>query len=55
LQLRAYLRAFDTQRVKMDTSKAATTWQFQRFIQMMRSSKKRDVLQLLRRVPEEML
>ncbi|XP_072727159.1 microsomal triglyceride transfer protein-like [Ciconia boyciana] len=53
--LRAYLKAFDTQRVKMDTSKAATTWQFQRFIQMLRSAKKRDVLQLLRRAPEEML
>ena len=39
----------------MDTSKAATTWQFQRFIQMLRSAKKRDVLELLRRAPEEML
>ncbi|KAM6203821.1 uncharacterized protein WM294_005385 [Sarcoramphus papa] len=53
--LRAYLKAFDGQRVKMDTSKAATTWQFQRFIQMLRSAKKRDVLELLRRAPEEML
>ncbi|XP_009464350.1 PREDICTED: microsomal triglyceride transfer protein large subunit-like [Nipponia nippon] len=53
--LRAYLKAFDSQRVKMDTSKAATTWHFQRFIQMLRSAKKRDVLQLLRRAPEEML
>ncbi|KAM6329799.1 microsomal triglyceride transfer protein-like [Podargus strigoides] len=53
--LTAYLKAFDSRRVKMDTSKAATTWQFQRFIQMLRSAKKRDVLQLLRRVPQEML
>ncbi|XP_054688749.1 microsomal triglyceride transfer protein-like [Grus americana] len=53
--LRAYLKAFDSQRLKMDTSKAATTWQFQRFTQMLRSTKKRDVLQLLRRTPEEML
>ncbi|XP_053928271.1 microsomal triglyceride transfer protein-like [Cuculus canorus] len=53
--LRAYLKAFNNQRVKMDTSKAATTWQFQRFIQMLRSAKKRDVLQLLRKAPEEML
>nr|XP_021148578.1 microsomal triglyceride transfer protein isoform X1 [Columba livia]XP_021148579.1 microsomal triglyceride transfer protein isoform X1 [Columba livia] len=53
--LRAYLKAFDSQRVKIDTSKAATTWQFQRFIQMLRSTEKRDVLQLLRRAPEEML
>ncbi|KAM6262974.1 microsomal triglyceride transfer protein large subunit-like [Spheniscus humboldti] len=53
--LRAYLKVFDSQRVKMDTSKVATTWQFQRFIQMLRSAKKRDVLQLLRRAPEEML
>ncbi|KAK2530834.1 hypothetical protein Q9233_006053 [Columba guinea] len=53
--LRAYLKAFDSQRVKIDPSKAATTWQFQRFIQMLRSAEKRDVLQLLRRAPEEML
>ncbi|KAM6390476.1 microsomal triglyceride transfer protein-like [Pluvialis apricaria] len=52
--LRAYLKAFDNQRVKVDTSKAATTWRFQKFIQMLRSAKKRDVLQLLRRAPEEM-
>ncbi|KAM9273631.1 microsomal triglyceride transfer protein-like [Morus bassanus] len=53
--LTAYLKAFDSQRVKMDTSKSANVWQFQRFIQMLRSTKKRDVLQLLRRAPEEML
>ncbi|KAM9232988.1 microsomal triglyceride transfer protein-like [Leptosomus discolor] len=53
--LKAYLKAFDSQRVKMGASKAATTWRFQKFIQMLRSAKKRDVLQLLRRVPEEML
>ncbi|KAM6265894.1 microsomal triglyceride transfer protein-like [Porphyrio hochstetteri] len=55
LSLRAYLKAFDSQRVKLDTSKAATMRQFLRFIQMLRSAKKRDVLQLLRRAPEEML
>ncbi|XP_074448920.1 microsomal triglyceride transfer protein-like [Larus michahellis] len=53
--LRAYLKAFDKQKVKVDTSKVATTWRFQRFIQMLRSAKKRDVLELLRRAPEEML
>ncbi|XP_074011267.1 microsomal triglyceride transfer protein-like [Numenius arquata] len=53
--LRAYLKAFDSQKVKVDTSKAATMWQFQRFIQMLRSAKKRDVLQLLKRAPEDML
>ncbi|KAM6416063.1 microsomal triglyceride transfer protein-like [Rhynochetos jubatus] len=53
--LRAYLKAFDSQSVKTNTSKAATTWQFQRFIQMLQSAKTRDVLQLLRRAPEEML
>lgn len=55
MQLRAYLKAFDSQRVKTDTSKVATTRQFLRFIQMLRSAKKRDVLQLLRKAPEEML
>ncbi|XP_052533299.1 microsomal triglyceride transfer protein-like isoform X1 [Tympanuchus pallidicinctus] len=53
--LRAYLKTFDSRRVKMDISKAATTWQFQRFIQMLRGAKKRDVLQLLKRAPEETL
>ncbi|XP_059333663.1 microsomal triglyceride transfer protein-like [Ammospiza nelsoni] len=51
--LRAFLKAFDRQRVRTDTSRVATAWQFQRFIQMLRSAKKRDVLQLLRRAPEE--
>ncbi|KAI1231594.1 Microsomal triglyceride transfer protein large subunit, partial [Lamprotornis superbus] len=51
--LRAFLKAFDRQRVQTDTSKVVTTWQFQRFIQMFRSAKKRDVLQLLRRASEE--
>uniref|UniRef100_A0A8V0ZE81 Microsomal triglyceride transfer protein-like n=1 Tax=Gallus gallus TaxID=9031 RepID=A0A8V0ZE81_CHICK len=53
--LTAYLKTFDSQQAKMDISKAATTWQFQRFIQMLRSAKKRDVLQLLKRAPEKML
>lgn len=52
-QLRAFLKALDRQRIQTDSSKVATTWQFQRFIQMLRSAKKRDVLQLLRRAPEE--
>ncbi|XP_071294429.1 microsomal triglyceride transfer protein-like [Agelaius tricolor] len=51
--LRAFLKAFDRQRVRTDTSRVATAWQFQRFIQMLHSAKKRDVLQLLRRAPEE--
>uniref|UniRef100_H1A204 Microsomal triglyceride transfer protein large subunit-like n=1 Tax=Taeniopygia guttata TaxID=59729 RepID=H1A204_TAEGU len=51
--LRAFLKASDRQRVRTDTSKVATTWQFQRFIQMLRSAKKRDILELLRRVPEQ--
>ncbi|XP_010182015.1 PREDICTED: microsomal triglyceride transfer protein large subunit-like [Mesitornis unicolor] len=53
--LRAYLKAFDKQKFKMDSSKTATTWQFQRFIHMLRNAKKRDILQLLRKAPEEML
>ncbi|XP_010578308.1 PREDICTED: microsomal triglyceride transfer protein large subunit-like [Haliaeetus leucocephalus] len=53
--LRAYLKAFDRQRVKTDTSKVATTQQFLRFIQMLCSAKKKDVLQLLRKAPEQML
>ncbi|XP_054238570.1 microsomal triglyceride transfer protein-like [Indicator indicator] len=53
--LRTYLKGLDSQRVKTDTWKVATTWRFQRIIQMLRGAKKRDVLQLLRRAPEEML
>ncbi|KAJ7426926.1 microsomal triglyceride transfer protein large subunit-like protein [Willisornis vidua] len=52
--LRAFLKAFDRRGVRTDPAKVATTWQFQRFIQMLRSAKKRDVLELLRRAPEEM-
>ncbi|OWK51569.1 Microsomal triglyceride transfer protein large subunit [Lonchura striata] len=51
--LRAFLKASDRKRVRTDTSKVATAWQFQRLIQMLRSAKKRDVLELLRRAPEE--
>ncbi|XP_056351560.1 microsomal triglyceride transfer protein-like [Oenanthe melanoleuca] len=51
--LRAFLKAFHRQSIQTDTSKVATTWQFQRFIQMLRSAKKRDILQLLRRAPQE--
>uniref|UniRef100_A0A8B9SNA0 Vitellogenin domain-containing protein n=1 Tax=Anas platyrhynchos TaxID=8839 RepID=A0A8B9SNA0_ANAPL len=50
----AYLKTFDGQRAKRDISQAAA-WQFQRFLQMLRGAKKRDVLQLLKRAPEEML
>ncbi|XP_017688132.1 PREDICTED: microsomal triglyceride transfer protein large subunit-like [Lepidothrix coronata] len=51
--LRAHLKALDRWGIKTDPSKVATVWQFQRFIQMLRSAKKRDVLELLRRAPEE--
>nr|XP_038037636.1 LOW QUALITY PROTEIN: microsomal triglyceride transfer protein-like [Anas platyrhynchos] len=50
----AYLKTFDGQKAKRDVSQAAA-WQFQRFLQMLRGAKKRDVLQLLKRAPEEML
>lgn len=53
-QLVAYLKTFDGQKAKRDVSQAAA-WQFQRFLQMLRGAKKRDVLQLLKRAPEEML
>ncbi|XP_062436635.1 microsomal triglyceride transfer protein-like [Rhea pennata] len=53
--LRTYLKSFDSQKVKMDIAKASTTWQFQRFIQMLHRAKKRDILQLLRKAPEEMV
>ncbi|XP_065263791.1 microsomal triglyceride transfer protein-like [Emys orbicularis] len=53
--LKTYLRTLGNRRVKMDVSKVSTTWQFHRFIQMLRSAKKRDVLQLLRKGPEKMV
>ncbi|XP_042712818.2 microsomal triglyceride transfer protein large subunit-like isoform X2 [Chrysemys picta bellii] len=51
--LKTYLRTLGNRRVKMDVSKVSTTWQFHRFIQMLRGAKKRDVLQLLRKAPEK--
>ncbi|CAM2117534.1 unnamed protein product [Caretta caretta] len=53
--LKTYLRTLGNRRVKMDVSKVSTTWQFHRFIQMLRDAKKRDVLQLLRKAPEKMV
>ncbi|XP_027764930.1 microsomal triglyceride transfer protein-like, partial [Empidonax traillii] len=51
--LRAHLKALDRRGVRTEPSKVATARQFQRFIRMLRSAKKRDVLELLRRAPEE--
>nr|XP_009673897.1 PREDICTED: microsomal triglyceride transfer protein large subunit-like isoform X1 [Struthio camelus australis] len=53
--LRTYLKTFDSQKVKMDIAEVSTTWQFQRFVQMLHRAKKRDILQLLRKAPEEMV
>ncbi|XP_039338180.1 microsomal triglyceride transfer protein large subunit-like isoform X3 [Mauremys reevesii] len=53
--LKTYLRTLGNRRVKMDVSKVSTTWQFHRFIQMLRGAKKRDVLQLLRKAPEKIV
>ncbi|XP_035167755.1 microsomal triglyceride transfer protein-like [Oxyura jamaicensis] len=51
----AYLKTFDGQSAQGDLSQAAAAWRFQRFLQMLRGAKRRDVLQLLKRAPEEML
>lgn len=53
--LKTYLRTLGNRRVKMEVSKVSTTWQFHRFIQMLRGAKKRDVLQLLRKAPEKIV
>uniref|UniRef100_A0A8C8RI76 Vitellogenin domain-containing protein n=1 Tax=Pelusios castaneus TaxID=367368 RepID=A0A8C8RI76_9SAUR len=53
--LKTYLKTLGKRRMKMDVSKVSTTWQFHRFIQMLRDAKKRDVLQLLRKAPEKMV
>ncbi|XP_067408778.1 microsomal triglyceride transfer protein large subunit-like isoform X2 [Emydura macquarii macquarii] len=53
--LKTYLKTLGKRRVKMDVSKVSTTWQFHRFIQMLRDAKKRDVLQLLKKAPEKMV
>ncbi|XP_051474207.1 microsomal triglyceride transfer protein-like [Apus apus] len=53
--LRAYLKALDSQRIPADASEVEATWQFLKFTRMLRGAEKRDVLQLLRGAPKEML
>ncbi|XP_074855590.1 microsomal triglyceride transfer protein-like [Carettochelys insculpta] len=53
--LKTYLKTLGNRRVEMDVSKVSTTWRFHKFIQMLHDAKKRDVLQLLRKAPENMV
>ncbi|XP_034281912.1 microsomal triglyceride transfer protein large subunit-like [Pantherophis guttatus] len=53
--LRSYLKTFAKKKIKLDLSKAQTTWHFSRVVQMLRSAKKKDILLLLKKAPENML
>ncbi|XP_013909085.1 PREDICTED: microsomal triglyceride transfer protein large subunit-like [Thamnophis sirtalis] len=53
--LRSYLKTFAKKKIKLDPSKASTTWHFSRVVQMLRSAKKKDILLLLKKAPESML
>ncbi|XP_070608314.1 microsomal triglyceride transfer protein-like [Erythrolamprus reginae] len=53
--LRSYLKTFAKKKIKLDLSKASTTWHFSRVVQMLRSAKKKDILLLLKKAPESML
>ncbi|XP_070802017.1 microsomal triglyceride transfer protein-like [Pituophis catenifer annectens] len=53
--LRSYLKTFAKKKIKLDLSKAPTTWHFSRVVQMLRSAKKKDILILLKKAPENML
>ncbi|KAJ6657769.1 hypothetical protein lerEdw1_001956 [Lerista edwardsae] len=52
--LKTYLKTLAKRRVRMDVAKARNTWRFQKVVQMLRDAKKRDILLLLKKAPEEM-
>ncbi|XP_062989071.1 microsomal triglyceride transfer protein large subunit-like [Elgaria multicarinata webbii] len=51
-KLKTYLKTLSEQ-VKMDLSEASTTWHFCTVVQMLRDAKKRDILTLLKKAPED--
>ncbi|XP_007421764.1 microsomal triglyceride transfer protein large subunit-like [Python bivittatus] len=53
--LKSYLKTFAKKKIKLDLSKASTTWHFSRVVQMLRGAKKKDILVLLKKAPENML
>ncbi|KAK9400601.1 microsomal triglyceride transfer protein large subunit-like [Crotalus adamanteus] len=53
--LKSYLKTFAKKKIKLDHSKASTTWHFSKVVQMLRSAKKKDILVLLKKAPESML
>ncbi|XP_061491242.1 microsomal triglyceride transfer protein large subunit-like [Rhineura floridana] len=53
--LRTYLKTLAKKKLKMDVSKASTTWHFCKVVQMLRDAKKKDILLLLKKVQEDRL
>ncbi|XP_066477502.1 microsomal triglyceride transfer protein large subunit-like [Tiliqua scincoides] len=53
--LKTYLKTLAKRKVKMDVNKAPTTWKFQKVVRMLRDAKKRDILLLLKKAPEDMV
>nr|XP_056706259.1 microsomal triglyceride transfer protein-like [Euleptes europaea] len=54
-RLKNYLKSLVKKKVKMDVSKASTTWKFHRVVQMLRDAKKKDIVALLKKAPHNMV
>lgn len=54
-QMRNYLKSLRKKKIKIDVSKASTTWKFHRVVQMLRDANKRDIVVLLKKAPENMV
>nr|XP_034994588.1 protein TBATA isoform X2 [Zootoca vivipara] len=53
--LKTYLKTLAKKRRRIDLSEASTTWHFCKVVQMLRDAKKKDILLLLKKAPEEMV
>ncbi|KAL8187009.1 UNVERIFIED_CONTAM: hypothetical protein K2H54_027434 [Gekko kuhli] len=54
-KLRNNLKSLIKKKMKIDVSKASTTWKFHRVVQMLRDANKRDIVALLKKAPENMV
>uniref|UniRef100_A0ABM5G111 Microsomal triglyceride transfer protein-like isoform X1 n=1 Tax=Pogona vitticeps TaxID=103695 RepID=A0ABM5G111_9SAUR len=53
--LRTYLKTHAKKKLKINLSRASTTWHFCKVVQMLRDAKKKDILLLLKGAPESMI
>ncbi|XP_015278731.1 PREDICTED: microsomal triglyceride transfer protein large subunit-like [Gekko japonicus] len=54
-KLRNNLKSLGKKKIKIDVSKASTTWKFHRVVQMLHDANKRDIVALLKKAPENMV